>query len=199
MVEFVSAEHTPEEPGDELPTSQPRRAGRWYLALSAAVLLAGALIAGKVSGNGPGTSPSRPVPAPTASASGGPSVDPAQCPGPTACTATAGVPVPVAAAVLDAFPSARVGDASTVYLRTGGLWFREITARAGMLEVLVRIQRPDASTPTLQSGQAGGVAFIRKIERGFLVQVQVRGPTDQLPTITNLSGLADDGRLLVLG
>lgn len=186
--------------GDELSTPPVNRA-RWYLAVSAAVLVAGALIAGKVSdGTGGATlSPSAPTTTPAMNSIPEPTLDPAQCPGPTPCAASRGVPLTVAAALLDAFPGAKLGRSSTVYLQTGGLWFREITGRAGTLDILVRVQRPDRGTPVIQSGYDHGVAFVRQLEHGFLVQVQVEGPRSELPSITNLYGLAADERLLDLG
>ena len=198
-VEFVDAAGEPDgvAPGDEL-TTPPARHGRRYLVLSAAVLVGAALLAGRVRQQDPKHAPAPAPPTAGASASAAPSVDPAQCPGPTPCAASGAVPEAVAAAVLEAFPSARLGMSSTVYLQAGGLWFREINARAGVLDILVRIERPDRGTPVSQTGQGEGVTFVRQIEHGFLIQVQVEGPRNQLPSITNLYGLVDDERLLDL-
>lgn len=203
-VEFVDTRSTaaPDAPGDELSNPRLPRTARWYLALSAAVLVGGALIAAKVSGSGSGgaTAPAPSTSAPTTAANAipGPALDPAQCPGPTPCAATAGVPVTVAAALFDAFPAARLGRASTVYLQAGGLWFREVHARAGLLDILVRVERPDRGAASLQSSRGDDVISIRQLVHGFLVLVQVTGPPDQLPSLPNVNGLAQDIRLLDL-
>jgi hypothetical protein len=186
--------------GDEL-SSSPRGGARWYLALSAAVLAGAALIAGKVSSHDPPAVPSHSASAPAASATSTPQpdVDPAQCPGPTPCAAKAGLPRSAAAAVLEAFPSVRFGRSSTVYLRTGGLWFREIKARAGVLDILVRVERADRGTPETQSGHDERSIFVSRLQEAFVVQVRVEGPPGHLPALSDLSVLADDARLLVLG
>jgi hypothetical protein len=203
VVEFLErgAAPAPSGAGDELSSSRERRSARWYLVLSAVVLAAAALIAGKVSSNDSTAAASRSASAPAASTNSipQPDDDPAQCPGPTRCAAKSGVPDAAAAALVGAFPSARFGRASTVYLRTGGLWFREINARTALLDILVRIERSDRGTPVTQSSHDDTSVFVSRLQQGFIVQVRVTGPHDQLPAVTNLYGLADDRRLLDLG
>jgi hypothetical protein len=187
--------------GDELSNSPGRHGARWYLVLSAGVLAAAALIAGKVSSHDPTAAPTPSASATVTSVNSipQPDIDPAQCPGPTPCAAKPGVPQAAAAALVAAFPSVRFGRASTVYLRTGGLWFREINARVGLLDILVRIERADRGTPLTQSSHDDTSASVSRLQQGFVVQLRVSGPRDQLPAVTNLYGLADDPRLLDLG
>jgi hypothetical protein len=186
-VEFVASQESPAIADDSSPA---QRHNRWYLLLCAVVLMGAALLFGRSGTDDPTAVPPSPSVLRTTATT-------PPCPGPGSCRLSSRVPVDVAAAVLNEFAGASLGPALTQRLANGELWSRELTARAGPLDVVVRIQRPEAVT-ALQPDRTHAVSYVRQAEHGYVVQIQVQGPLHEIPQVGRLYRLAADLRLLTL-
>lgn len=130
--------------------------------------------------------------------------DPAACLPGVSCISSDSVPADVLAAIRAAFPGARPLSAGTVLTHFDGpgskLWFRQVNARAGNLDILVRVQQPRSNDrPHGESTDHGdgAIAYLETHEQGLTVQVQVDAPSGHVTALAKLRALAADRRLLV--
>jgi hypothetical protein len=131
--------------------------------------------------------------------------DPFACPATYQCLESADAGSPAVTALRAAFPAAVLESASTVRLLSPHdgkpLWFRQLTARNGAAEILVRVDR--AGVPNSDgrgTTRSGGtvVTYYQATLANYHVVVQViatNGPGQALPP---LQKLAADVRLLAL-
>lgn len=200
-VDFLSSPEPPQSPQSPPSRRSLFRNRRWELTL-AALILAGIALwqTGFHSKSNPSASPAAAATSAVNTADPGPDAlrDPARCPAVGSCATTANLPAEVVAAVRDAVPNARLGTASTIWVVGGGLWYRQMSARAGAVEFRVQVQRPVSAT-SARPPSTGTHMYVRKQVPGFVVQVQAFGPRNALPSTATLERLAGDPRLVQLG
>lgn len=199
-VEFVGAEESPVPAADFAP---PARNQRWYLLLSAVVLAAVAVAVGHATKDDKKAAPSTTAtrnPAATSTPHTQPSTDPTHCPGKTSCAVTTLVPAATAAAIMHEFPDATVGPTATVQFPSLRIWFRQLSARVGPLNLVVRIQLQRADPATLGPSRTNTLeTYVRADEHGYVVQIDADGPVPGVPDLRKLYRLAADPRLYAVG
>lgn len=131
------------------------------------------------------------------------SQDPAACPI-EQCFTVDGVPGDVGAALRAAFPGARIESAMTVQLlgkfELRALWYRQVRARAGGVDILLRIQGPRPSDPRGDVVDRIDDRAITYFETDLLqwhVALEVDAPYGHVPLPAQLTRLASDRRVLV--
>jgi hypothetical protein len=131
--------------------------------------------------------------------------DPFACPATYQCLESAEAGAPAVAALHAAFPAAVLQSASTVRLLSPHvgppLWFRELDARLGSTEILVRVHRPTAIAsvrPAISRAAGAVVTYYQGRLATYDVDVQVTTQTNREQPLSPMQKLAADVRLLNL-
>jgi hypothetical protein len=131
--------------------------------------------------------------------------DPSHCPEIVSCRTVTTMPPGVLAAIRRYAPRAVSGNAFTVLqVDPDGVYFRQVNARAGQADILVRVahtSRQDAqSSQGIEKAPDETIGYARAVTAdGFDVQVQFTGPPGYAPPLTAIRALAADRRLRAVG